>query len=81
MDKKQIYILLIILVFIGLTIDVDAQCAMCSMAAEQNLKEGGTSGKGLNKGIFLLLALPYMLISFFGYQWYKMRKNSAKPTE
>lgn len=81
MDRKQIYIVIAVLVFIGLSINLDAQCAMCSMAAEQNLKDGGTDGKGLNKGIFLLLALPYVLVSFIGYQWYKSQKTQKEVSE
>jgi len=30
---------------------VEAQCPMCRMAAESNLKDGGNAGKGLNAGI------------------------------
>ncbi len=76
MHRRFFIIALVLIVAVGLTVDAYAQCAMCSMAAEQNLKDGGTEGKGLNKGIFLLLALPYALISFLGYQWYKSKKQS-----
>ena len=35
-----------------------AQCPMCKMAAESNLKNGGTAGKGLNAGILYMLLTP-----------------------
>ena len=34
---------------------VQAQCPMCKMTAESNLKGGGSAGKGLNSGILLSL--------------------------
>jgi hypothetical protein len=52
-----------------------AQCPMCKMSAESNLKNGGTAGKGLNAGILYMLATPYLLVGFFGYMWYKNRKK------
>ncbi len=79
MRNKAILLILGLILISGLLINVDAQCAMCSMAAEQNLKQGGTDGRGLNKGIFLLLMLPYILIGFIGYQWYKNRNTENEP--
>lgn len=48
-----------------------AQCAMCTLNAEQSVKDGNTQGRGLNKGILFLLAMPYMAIGAVGYLWYK----------
>ena len=64
------------IVFFGT--DLDAQCPMCKMAAESNLKNGGTAGRGLNNGILYLLATPYLIIGGIAYVWYKNRK---KPEE
>jgi len=50
-----------------------AQCPMCKMSAEQNLKDGGTAGKGLNKGILYMLLTPYLVIGSIGYFWYRNR--------
>ena len=49
----------------------NAQCAMCTMNAEQSVKDGNTEGKGLNSGILYLLAAPYLAIGVVGYIWYK----------
>ncbi len=54
---------------------IDAQCPMCRMSAESNLKAGGTEGKALNSGILYLLSLPYLAISVIGYIWFKNRKK------
>ena len=53
----------------------EAQCPMCRMSAESNLKAGGTEGKSLNSGILYLLSLPYLAITVIGIIWYKNRKK------
>lgn len=54
-----------------------AQCAMCTMNAENSVKNGNTQGRGLNNGILYLLAAPYLAIAGVGFVWYKKyrRKN------
>lgn len=76
MKKHQKYILL--LVFLLIAIGVSAQCPMCRAAAETNLANGGTEGKGLNKGILYMLSLPYILIGTLGYLWWKNKKEESK---
>ncbi len=58
-------------IFCYFQVDLDAQCPMCKMSAESNLKNGGTAGKGLNKGILYMLTLPYILVASLGYIWWK----------
>ncbi|MEH6304984.1 hypothetical protein RYH73_04980 [Olivibacter sp. CPCC 100613] len=48
-----------------------AQCAMCTLNADQSVKDGNSQGKGLNKGILFLLAMPYLAVGVVGYIWYK----------
>lgn len=48
-----------------------AQCAMCTLNAENSVKEGNTTGNGLNSGILYLLAAPYIAIAGVGFIWYK----------
>jgi hypothetical protein len=55
--------------------DLDAQCPMCKLSAESNLRDGGSAGKGLNAGILYMLSLPYLIVTGLGYLWYKNRKN------
>jgi hypothetical protein len=54
---------------------MDAQCPMCRMSAESNLKNGGDAGKGLNNGILYMLATPYLLIGGIAYVWYRNRRK------
>jgi len=45
------------------------------MSAQQNLKDGGSAGKGLNKGILYMLLTPYVVIGSIGFFWYKNRRK------
>jgi hypothetical protein len=72
---------LITLICLSLTLTMttpvttDAQCPMCRMSAESNLKNGGEAGKGLNNGILYMLATPYLLIGGIAYVWYRNRRK------
>lgn len=52
-----------------------AQCPMCRMSAESNLKNGGTAGRGLNNGILYMLATPYLIVGTIGYVWWRNRRK------
>lgn len=57
----------------------NAQCAMCTVSAEQSVKNGNTQGNGLNTGIIYLLVIPYLLITGMGILWYvKYRKKNIE---
>lgn len=58
-------------------IDAVAQCPMCRMSLESNLKNGGTAGQGMNAGILLLLATPYLLVGGIAFVWYRNKKTQA----
>jgi hypothetical protein len=72
---KKLFVLSLVLFLCFIGVDLIAQCPMCKMAAETNMKSGGTAGKGLNDGILYLLALPYLLVSVIGYVWWRKRKQ------
>ena len=68
MLKMNKYILITVLLFtLLITIDANAQCAMCKAIVESNLENGDTVGTGLNDGILLLnghalhFSCPYCL--------------------
>lgn len=60
---------------------VQAQCPMCKIAAESNLKNGGTAGKGLNAGILYMLATPYLIVGAIGYVWWRNRRKENEKEE
>jgi len=55
--------------------DVQAQCPMCRMSAENNLKDGGTAGKGLNAGILYMLSTPYLIVGVLGVIWWRNNRK------
>jgi hypothetical protein len=61
--------------------NVVAQCPMCKIGAESNLKNGGTAGNGLNTGILYMLAMPYLLVATLGILWYRNRKKESEISE
>ncbi|MFT6335561.1 MAG: hypothetical protein ACJATI_002316 [Halioglobus sp.] len=79
MKKYQKYIFFV--AFLLLAVGISAQCPMCRAAAETNLQQGGTEGKGLNKGILYMLTLPYLLISTIGFLWWKNKREESKAAE
>ena len=57
-------------------LETQAQCPMCRMSAESNMKNGGSAGKGLNAGILYMLATPYLLVGILGFVWYRNRQKA-----
>ncbi len=77
---KTIKIFLLLFMFlltVAGTSEVSAQCAMCTLNADNSTQNGNTEGNGLNDGILYLLAAPYLAIAVVGFIWYKnyRRKN------
>ena len=60
---------------------LQAQCPMCKMSAESNMKNGGTYGRGLNQGILYMLSLPYLIVGAIGYWWWRNRRRDDAPEE
>lgn len=56
---------------------IDAQCPMCKIATESNLKSGGSAGRGLNAGILFLLLVPYSLVGGLAYYWFRVKRKQA----
>lgn len=71
----KILALMFVLAFASPNTSVQAQCPMCKIGAESNLKDGGSAGKGLNVGILFLLVLPYAAVGTIGYIWWRNRKQ------
>jgi hypothetical protein len=63
----------LLLVFFVTTIDLSAQCSMCRAVLESG--EAQETAKGINNGIIYLMAIPYVLVAFVGYQVYILLKK------
>ncbi len=72
-----VFVLVALLTF-GVSGDLFAQCPMCKMSAESNLKNGGTAGVGLNAGILYMLITPYLLVGTMAYLWWRNKKRTEK---
>lgn len=84
--KRFRYASVVVVLLVGFVFftsqDVQAQCAMCSLTAENATQNGNTQGKGLNNGILFLLAMPYLIVGLMGFLWYKRyrsKKNIQVP--
>ena len=66
---------LVALLSISILSHTDAQCPMCKMTVESNMKNGGTMGNGFNAGILYLLLTPYLLVGGIAYVWWKNKKR------
>jgi LPXTG-motif cell wall-anchored protein len=79
MNQKNVKILrglfATLVLMIANAIDALAQCPMCRITLESNLKNGGTAGSGINAGIFMLLGMPYLIVGTIAYVWWKNRKK------
>ena len=74
------WLLTLVLLFVGT--QADAQCAMCTKAAMDGLKDGNTASAGLNTGILYIVSFPYILavliaVAFFYYK----RKDKREEQE
>ena len=74
--KKGILFAILIFGMLLFVADLSAQCPMCKIAAESNMKNGGTAGAGLNAGIFYMLSLPYLLVFIIAFLWWRNRKKA-----
>lgn len=54
-----------------------AQCAMCRATVESNQTDEKITkfGKGLNKGILYLMAIPYILVGTVGFLYYRNNRK------
>ncbi|KGO80504.1 hypothetical protein [Flavobacterium beibuense] len=71
------YVLLLVVVF--LSVDVQAQCAMCRAALESS--DSGIKPEAVNDGIVYLMAFPYILVGLVGFAVYKLRKKKVAKAE
>ncbi|MET4138912.1 hypothetical protein [Pedobacter sp. UYP1] len=77
MKRAIIFFILLVAVTAGAGIQkAAAQCAMCTISAEQGTQNGNTQAVGLNTGVLYLMAIPYLMIAAIGFLWYKRYRRS-----
>jgi hypothetical protein len=77
---KKVILLIVLMINFTLITEVNAQCSMCRQAAESGIKKGEMQGRGLNKGILFLMAIPYVLggTAFIIYKKNKRKKIAVE---
>ena len=70
---KQLFSILFIILFITVfTSPAFSQCAVCSKTA---LQLGEKPAQGLNTAILYLMLMPFAIVGFIGYRWWKGNKK------
>jgi hypothetical protein len=67
--KRIIIVLLVSFLFIQL--DAEAQCSICTKTAQQL---GHKPSKGLNTGIIYLMFAPFAIMGWVGYNYFKSKR-------
>jgi hypothetical protein len=74
MYKYLVIFLMIGFVLIG--IDANAQCAMCRTTIESTISNGRSNiATGLNTGILYLLTAPYLAVAVIAFLWFRQSKK------
>ena len=66
----------LILFSVFLSLDANAQCAMCRAALES--EETGVQAGAVNDGIVYLMAIPYILVAAIGFAIYRLKYGKKK---
>jgi hypothetical protein len=65
MKRALPYLILMLVFTLVMTLDADAQCAMCKKVAEgKDVVNKGSVAKNLNGAILYLMAIPYFALAF-----------------
>ena len=77
MVKKLLVISLVLVFSLLFTEEIAAQCAMCK-AVPESAQEAGSdiSGRGINKGILYIMAVPYILLMSFVFYFFRDKLKS-----
>ncbi len=71
--KKLLIIFLLFTLLLSPAL-VSAQCAMCTKTAQQL---GEKPAQGLNSGILYLMLMPFAIVGFIGYRWWKNQHKES----
>ncbi len=70
--KYLVSILLIVLFALFFSATVNGQCSVCTKTA---LQLGEKPAQGLNTAILYLMMMPFAIVGFIGYRWWKTNKK------
>ncbi len=81
MKNRLVKIALFALLLAFAATNATAQCPMCKIGVESNLRNGGSAGNGLNAGILYMLVMPYLLVGTLAFIWRRNRKKDSEIAE
>lgn len=68
MKKWGLMLIVLLVSFLFVSTDAEAQCSICSKTASQL---GEKPARALNSAIIYLMASPLLIIGFIGWRWWK----------
>ena len=71
MKKITLIILFSFQILLFSQFTVDAQCSLCTKTAQQM---GEKPAQGMNSGIVYLMMMPFAIVGFIGFRWWKQNK-------
>jgi hypothetical protein len=82
---KRIIVLLLLMVFVFASQELQAQCAMCTAVADEAMKQGSSQGAGINKAVLYMFLMPYLIVATIGFIWWrkqvKAKEESSFPAQ
>ncbi len=69
--KRKAFFLLITMGLLLISAEVFSQCAMCTKTAAQL---GERPAKALNNAIVYLMTVPYAIVAFVAYRWWRANR-------
>ncbi len=72
MKKIALIFLLSFLLLFFVQTTTNAQCSLCTKTAQQL---GEKPAQGMNSGILYLMIMPFAIVGFIGFRWYKNNKD------
>jgi hypothetical protein len=74
MNKKILFTILTLVVLSFISLDANAQCAMCKAVAESATDaHGNHSAGGINTGIIYMMGIPYFLLIILALVFFRER--------
>lgn len=70
--KHILNILVLMCIVLLISPALQAQCAVCTKTA---LQLGEKPAQGMNSGILYLMFMPFAIVGFIGYRWWKGNKK------
>jgi hypothetical protein len=70
MNMKKWRLALLVLIFAMFT-TVQTTTAQCSICTKTSMQQGEKPARGMNSGIVYLMLMPFAVMGYLGYRWYK----------